>query len=430
MILIHSSVIPRFPSEFQKTHIVLHNRDLMSVVGKYCVCDDVNRRIFVSVCRLWRQVYYARLTSSMNRQTLCIFLMKNFCLDAFLLVFPLTSIGMDCFTLQTLVESSLPRQYPLSDVIIFLNHLPKDKICSCTRLLMESVFMDETRFLTEVEKNKYKIKIITNCAYIMILIGQRQTITRYFVNQLNQERLNQIYSALLRRVPRYANRLFDHSKASSQHLQMFATFIDNNPTFEQEFEALCRAMIRNMTVYQYARSFYNAPQNSFINRTEYQDVFLRVGAEVENFVNELFVPHRHYFQSRLVERFIFLRLVDNRSTVRRKIVLVSIPKMTIFEYACHLGNESMIRMIKSSPEFRITEHIDVLVFMIKHKPSKAANFADSLDLDKNEIDLAIQTVSDAASVTKKKDLTCFDEVISVLEKKSSTTRKRIKLDVT
>jgi len=428
-----SSKIPRFPSEFPKTHAVFHNRDIMSIIGKYCVYGDVDRRTFVSVCRLWRQVYYARLTESEKRQSLCIFLMKNFCLDAFLLVFPSSSMKVDCFTSQILVESSLTRQNPLSDVIVFLHHLSRDKICPCTKLLMASAIMDETRFLGEME-NKHKADdasvIIVNCAYLMTLIGQRPNITRHFINQLNQEQVDAIYSTLSAHVPRYANRLFDHSKASPQHMMIFSSFVKNNLTFESEFESLCRIMLRDMTVDQYVRSFFDA-DSTFIYKTHYQDIFLRVGTELEKFVDELFAPQRHYLQVRLVERFILLGLVDNCSTVRRKMVLISIPKMTIFEYACYSGNETMMEMIKSSPEFRIDDHIGVLVFMIKHKPRKAANLADSLDLDENEIDLAIQTVSDASGVTKKKDSTCFDEVISVLEKKkSSTARKRIKLDVT
>lgn len=431
-------MISRFSSEIVRTNKVLHNQDIMSIVGKYCVQDDQNRRSFISVCRLWRQVYYSRLASPLIKPK-CItnFLLSNFCVDAFVLLIPRSQFDFRMAII--LAQSSLSRENQWVDVLLFLRQVPSYRMNLISRMCREAIQMGEGKYFIDDMEKKFAnidIRFFRGIFYFVTFFNVHPRIKTYLASKLNSEQIDIIYQALLCQNLKYAPRIFGYVKIRPDHLRQFSIHTRClSGGFSVEFEILCKAMIRDVTIGEYAKCYCDL-EGGLADFQDNMDIFLRVGAEVENFHTELFSLAPHHRRERLVSRFIWLGLIDRCDTIRRKIVYVHLPKMTVFEYVGYIGDTQLLGSIQRDPKFQMRNHLTSIVFMIKYKPKKAPEFIKSLNLDVEELDLAHQIVTDAQKVSKKKDFSCFDLVLQELierkhhleRREDSESRKRIKLD--
>lgn len=414
----------------QRSHRVLHSQDLMSIIGTYVVASEKeNTQAFKETCRFWRHVYYTKLFNvaslPLDRRTI---LFKKLAGNAAALSMPPGSkmglLHLDLVLSQTNDASSILhfiRAFQSKSCWVAVLQMALSETSNCCIRLLEMKY--PTQSTTEYQEN------LTSFLFRLVLIEAPLTeIIAYLCGKLNQSSLETVYKYVLQKDKNRAHLLFPYMKVTLDMAYLyFYAFRDAVIT---RAELLCRALSRDLFVDHYIECI---GIEFFPHRdADFCDAFLRIGAETDNFVKELFqFTDQHFGINRaLIQRYIVLGFINPCTTDRYKFGTKGIGWKTIFEYASYVNDKLLFIFITRDPRFKPADHLNILALgprVNMHRMS--IDFLEHCKLDKEELELGLQLVNEGLAKSKKKELGGFATVISKLNKliAKEGQRKRAKL---
>lgn len=444
---------PQFLTKtMDRTHPVLHNNDLMKIIGTI-VCDTIpNRRAFIATCRHWRQIYYSSVTivSLYHHDELLRYLMNKLYGNAF----SLTYRNLSVFGLTEL-NSALGCMPNRMDVVNFLRPIRKSSECHNLNIFWRALTDKYESFTTEfnnlcnrkMNQVQFPLTIRKIILSLMHVDSAPADIISYLCGKLNQNHLNDIYEAVLRTpsLRIHLPILFKYIIINIEHFTKYMTAYRNpaptnvsaivnwhpiDPSIYISFEDMCRSFLRDNHVDRYV-SLLNNRQFPFSIESCW-DTFLRVGAGADGFVTDLFMEEPYDNSYDIIKRFLMLNLTNPCNTIRYKFYADDIrSRMTIFEYVNYYKHLDLCDSIVADSRFKVEEHMSVMAFgIINGKKRIAFQFIKCSGMNKEELELALKVMREAKEISRAQDKPSFDEVIRKLENKIAEeegSRKRIKL---
>lgn len=449
------SKYPAFsPDTMVRSHPVLHNQDIMKLIGKFVICQSssvaggpiirmpgTHCNSFVSTCRLWRQVYYSKILRSIPTAQwwglgrLERFLMSKLCIDAYLLVVP-NPPPLILLSLQNTILGSIPSR---DDLLHFLERMPAEslrgEVVLFRRILMapteEVIRQFDPLSLRELSKGpnhvKSWLKAIGELVHSLTLVdGVSVDTIDYLCKKLSQEELDLIYFKLRFDHPTRIHIMFDHMLITRKHFEHYVRAFGRNPEkpnveplhmVSSNFESLCQAVLRDNSIDDYLELV----KRPFPHHLEQcRQVFLRVGSSHPKFTEELFRcsmgdegSHHNYHS--LIKEFMMMGLVDVCTTIRYKFGFRKPASMTIFEYANFQNHRDLCSFIANQPHFSVRDHLSMVTFALRvNKMRIVKDFLGLYETEADDLEICVALVEDSKKASRRKNKAQFDEVLEQL----------------
>lgn len=416
------------PQTVIRNHKVLHNQDLMTIIGEKLMLTMNDRTTFIRVCRLWRHVFYTRLiVNSPFQDSVRQAIFTHACIDACIL-FMQNVPKVSALTMKD-IKLILKGTRQSTEIAKLLWQLPRESISPSLRVLY-NLIASSVDFLTKSwwAEQPHPILDIA-CLVLQIDDVPRDNLTG-LMKLLGPNQLSRLFSYILAEDPSRIHLMLPYVKIDVKDFLLYMHYCVNRVDLLFQFEAICRAFARDVYVDHYVRALSEMHGNSVISR--WIDTYVRVGSELPNFAVELF-KSASYVAGTAIKRFVIMGYVNPCSGTKYRFALAKANGcyMTIFQYASYIGSNGLCDHIVNDPRFKARDHLEILPFaIIRNRYMIAIKFLKEQSLDKEELEEGLGLVLEARDASRRKNLAPFDTVIKKIEKKLSMigSRKKVKKD--
>lgn len=370
-----------------RSHMVFHDRDIMQVLGGFIVTSTQNRRAFVETCKLWREVYYSRLSRIFKKAdfpncnaTNCV--KHLFTLGRFDAIKLCMQRDANIYLNNATVGYLCMGGHSNSEVAIFIAQMHNLRKClhSGTAIYYGLANLPE-KHNSELGKFLERAGIIEKCNYVTSVLCLDYTdlllrTLKPIVDTLPDTSKWNLYKTFLQNPMKYpAKSLKFILEYVTPLLKDFQEFClpDRKRTVEQ-FDAMCQRCSKTMTTQLYVEAFscyaVNGTAPVATLSDAHWDVYMQAGLCMDNFVEQLFLVMDNTWKGdlpKLIKYLIETDMIDPCDAQRYFYRGMPCCKCSIAALCIHKGYEDSYAMILENPEFDVRDHFATLVNGIKHR---------------------------------------------------------------
>lgn len=408
--------------------MVLHNLDIMSIIGKSVV--EKNKNTFIATCKLWRYVYYTKLAVVEDKNSPRDYIFQTGSYEACTYILQRSKLNEHDF--GNLLRSTKD-VYVINIFLDVVGEFELTKNVALLHLLLKHyINNDQQRIFFVVNRIKVMMKtryhdmlwILTNILLLDLDLSNNDI--ALICKDLNCNDFVTIWYNVLNYDVTQLMKVLPHMKMSEEIIR---SYINQKTTNKTVFEYLCNSFLTMYGIVIYT-GLYNYKIHQLNNRL---DIYLRVGFLSDQFFELLLKKMDYHDRINSIARIVEFGLVNPYTQTKYNFGIPSTSKMTMFEYANHSTEKDLYEFIINDPRFKVMDHIQIMSFGIKNGRKKIGYAYIKLLKTQEDLERALQRIQFDKDVSRKKDKSLFDDYIYKITKKLSkltalNTRKKPKID--